>query len=116
MMMLTMTVEEIRKNCPPHSLARTSQMHLTYQQTQSCMASAERTHWVYNRRKENKTVFRAEKRADQVHREMLKRESSERTLRNILYTKVSKSTKRKSYQDQPNHHHKFENRVTGRME
>ena len=60
--------------------------------------------------------FRTEKRADQVHREMLKRESSERTLRNILYTKVSKSKKRKCYQDQPNDHHKSENRVTSRME
>ena len=97
------------KELSPHPLARTSQMHLTYQQTQSCVASAKRTHQMHHRRKENKTIFCAEKRTDQVHREMLRRESSERTLRNILYTKVSKSKKRKCNQDQSNDHHESEN-------
>ena len=51
------------KKLSPNPFARASQMHITYQQTQSSLASAERTHRMYHRRKENKTVFRAEKRA-----------------------------------------------------
>ena len=91
-------------------------MHLTYQQTKSCVAFAKRTHQMHHRRKENKTIFCAKKRVDQVHREMLRRESSKHTLRYILNAKDSKPTQTKGNSDLPNDHYESENSIPYRME